>query len=97
MPRHFEFCFFFFHSAFPFSLIAFFLEKLYNEYRDEQIRNKRESKSKISLERICDRICSQVCPFRQSVSKNSVYRYVIRRKSKSEIYNPIQVHIHMSV
>lgn len=49
-------------------------------------------KSKISLERICDRICTKLCPFRLSESKNAVYRYVIRRKSKTEIYNPIQVY-----
>lgn len=41
--------------------------------------------------RICDRICTQLCPFRQSTTKNAVYRYVIRKRSKTEVYNPIQV------
>lgn len=74
-----------------YSLIAFFLEKFHTEYQEEHIRNRRVKSTKISLERICDRICSRMCSFRQSKMKKPVYRYVIRRKSKSEPYNPIQV------
>lgn len=79
------------HNVILSSLIAFFLEKYHNEYSDERIRNNSVSKAKISLKRICDRICSRMCAFRLSDSKHAVYRYVIRKKAKTEMLNPIQV------
>ncbi|KAJ6646294.1 GON-4-like protein, partial [Pseudolycoriella hygida] len=69
-------------------LIAHFLEIFYDEYRNERIRN--DTEVKVSLERICSRLCSRMCPFRESDRRNSMYRYVIQRKSKNAVYNPIK-------